>query len=101
MQDHKQQKSINFASTEPGSPIPTSPGYTNTPENQEANIKSYLMKIIESFKEDMNNSLKKIQKKMGKLVEALKEETQKSLKEIKENTTKKAKELNKAIQKWK
>jgi hypothetical protein len=32
------------------------------------------MKIIESFKEDINNSLKEIQKSTGKQVEALKEE---------------------------
>ena len=46
------------------------------------------MKIIESFKEDINNSLKEIQENTGKQVEALKEETNKSLKEIQENTIK-------------
>jgi hypothetical protein len=49
---------------------------TNTPENQESVLKSYLMKIIEPFKEEINNSLK----------------------EIKENTDKQVKELNKVIQ---
>jgi hypothetical protein len=38
-----------WASTESSSPITASLEY-NTPENQEADIKSYLMKIIESFK---------------------------------------------------
>jgi hypothetical protein len=34
------------ASSKPRSPTTASPGYTNTPENQEADIKYYLMKII-------------------------------------------------------
>jgi hypothetical protein len=45
------------------------------------------MKIIESFKEDINNSLKEMQDNTVKQVEeALKKETNKSLKEIQENT---------------
>ena len=47
-----------WVSSEPSSPTTASPEYTNTPENQEANQKSYLMKILESFKEKINNSLK-------------------------------------------
>ena len=43
----------------------------NTPENQEADLKSYLMKIVESFKEDINNSLKEIQENTGKQVKEL------------------------------
>jgi hypothetical protein len=39
------------------SPEPSSP--TNIPQNQESVLKSYLIKIIESFKKDINNSLKK------------------------------------------
>ena len=57
-----------WASSEPSSPTTASPEYTNTPENQEADLKSYLMKIIESFKEDINNSLKERQKNTGKQV---------------------------------
>ena len=53
-----------WASSERSSPT-ASPEYINTPENQEADPKSYLMKIIESFKEDIKNiekkSLKEIQ----------------------------------------
>ena len=45
------------------------------------------MKIIESFKEDINNSLKEIQENTGKQVEALKEETNKSLKYKKTQNT--------------
>ena len=56
------------------------------------------MKIIESFKEDINNSVKEIQEKTGKQVEVLKEETQKSLKKLQENTIKQVMELNKTIQ---
>jgi hypothetical protein len=36
-----------WASSEPSSPNTGSPEYTNTPENQEADLKSYLMKIID------------------------------------------------------
>jgi antitoxin component HigA of HigAB toxin-antitoxin module len=51
-----------WASSELSSSTTASPEY-NTPENQEADLKSYLMKIIESFKEAINNSLKEIQEK--------------------------------------
>jgi hypothetical protein len=50
-----------WASSEPSSTT-ASPAY-NTPENKESVLKSYLMKIIESFKEDINNSLKEIQER--------------------------------------
>jgi hypothetical protein len=43
------------------------------------------MKMIEAFKEDINNSLKEIQNTC-KQVGSLKEETNKSIKEIQENT---------------
>jgi hypothetical protein len=84
-----------LAPSEPISPTTASPGYPNTPENQDADLKSYLMKIIESFKEDINNLLKEIRKNTDKQVETLKEETNTSLKE---NTIKQVKELNKVIQ---
>jgi hypothetical protein len=60
-----------WASSELSSPTKVSPEYTNTPENQESVLKSYLMKIIESFKEDINNSLKEIQENTGKQVKEL------------------------------
>jgi uncharacterized protein YukE len=56
------------------------------------------MRKIESFKDDINNSLKEIQENTGKRVEALKKETNKSHKETQESTTKQLKELNKAVQ---
>lgn len=67
------------------SPTTASPEHTNTPESEKADLKCYLMKIIEFFKEDINNSLKEIQEYTGKQVEAHKEETNKSLREIQEN----------------
>jgi len=62
-----------LSSSEPGSPTRASSGYTNTPENQEAELKSYLMKIMEPFKEDINNSLEEMHKNMDKQIKALKE----------------------------
>jgi hypothetical protein len=60
-----------WASSEPSSPITANSEYTNTPENQESVLKSYLMKIIESFKEDINNSLEEIQENTGKQLKEL------------------------------
>ena len=70
------------ASSEPSTPTTASPGYCNTPEKQGLYLKSYLMKLKEDFKKDINNSLKEIQENTAKQVEFLKEETQKSLKEL-------------------
>jgi hypothetical protein len=53
---HRSQ--YTWASSEPSSPTTASPKYSNTPENPEADLKFYLMEIIESFNEDINNSLK-------------------------------------------
>ena len=55
-----------WASSEPSSPTIARPECTNIPENQESDLKSYLMKIIESFKENINNSLKEIQENTGR-----------------------------------
>ena len=60
-----------WTSSEPSSPTTASPEHKSTPEHQEADLKSYLMKIIESFMEDINNSLKEIQKNTGKQVKEL------------------------------
>jgi FtsZ-binding cell division protein ZapB len=61
-------------------PTTASPGYPNTLEKQDTDLKSYLMMVVEDFKKGINNSLKEIQDNTAKQVEALKEETQKSLK---------------------
>ena len=55
-----------WVSSEPSSHNTTSPECTNIPENQEADLKSYLMKIIGSLKEDIKNSLKEILENSGK-----------------------------------
>ena len=54
-----------WASSEPSSPTTASPEYTNRPENQESVLKSYFMKIIESFKSDINNLLIEIHENTG------------------------------------
>jgi hypothetical protein len=46
--------------SEPSSPTTASNEYPNTPEKHDADLKSHLMKIIEIFREDRNNSLKEI-----------------------------------------
>ena len=46
---------------------PASPGYPNTHGTQENDLKSNLMKMIETFKEEMNKSLKEIQENMIKI----------------------------------
>jgi hypothetical protein len=63
-----------LALSEHSSPTTARPGYPDTPENQDADLKPYLMKIIVSFKEDINNTLKEIQENTGKQVEAFKKE---------------------------
>jgi hypothetical protein len=35
-----------------------SPGYHNTPEKQDLDLKSYLMMVVEYFKKGINNSKK-------------------------------------------
>jgi hypothetical protein len=64
-----------WTSSEPSSPTTASPEYANTPENQKSALKSYLMKIIESFKGDIDNSLKEIQENTGKQVKELNKAT--------------------------
>ena len=65
------RRQYRWASSEASSPTTASPEYNNTPENQESVLKSYLMKIIESIKEDINNSLKEIKENTGKQVKIL------------------------------
>jgi hypothetical protein len=52
----------NMAASESSSPTTTSPGYPNILEEQDNVPKSHLMKIIETFKENINKSLKKYRK---------------------------------------
>ena len=75
----------HWASSEPSTPTTASPGYPNTPEKQDSDLKSYLMMLVEDFKKGINNSLKEIQENTAKQVEVLKE--------LQENTTKQVKVL--------
>jgi hypothetical protein len=61
-----------LASSEPSTPTRASPGYANTLEKQDSDLKSYL---VEDFNKDINNSFKDIQENTAKQVEVLKEET--------------------------
>jgi hypothetical protein len=91
-------------------PSIVSPGYSNIPEKQDSDLKSYLMMVVEDFKKGINNSHKEIQENTAKQVEALKElqeniakqvedlkekTPKKSLKELQENLTKEMMELKK------
>jgi hypothetical protein len=87
------------ASSEPSTPTTVSPGYLNTLEQQDSDLKSYLMMLLDDFKKDINNSLKEIQENTAKQVEGLKEEAQKSLKELQENTAKQVYVLKEETQK--
>ena len=60
-------------SSEPSTFTSTSPGYPNTPEKQDSDLKSLLMILVEDFKKDINNSLKEIQENPDKQVEVLKD----------------------------
>jgi hypothetical protein len=61
-----------LASPEPSTPTSESPGYLNTLEKQDSDLKSYLMMLVEDSKKDINNSLKETQN-TAKQVKALKE----------------------------
>ena len=52
---------------------PTSPRYSNTHETQANDLKSNLMKRIETFKEEVDKYLKEIQENTIKQVESLRE----------------------------
>jgi gas vesicle protein len=67
------------ASSEPSTPSTASPGYPNTLEKQDSDLKSYLVMLVEDLKRNIKNSLKEIQENTAKQVEVLKEETQKPL----------------------
>jgi hypothetical protein len=47
-----------MASLEPSITNTVSPGYSNTPEKQDSDLKSYLMVLVKDFKKEINNSLK-------------------------------------------
>ena len=53
-------------SSEPSTPTSPSPGHPNTSENLDADLKAYLMMMVEDIKKDFNNSLKELQKNTAK-----------------------------------
>jgi hypothetical protein len=53
-------------SSEPSTPTPASPGYPNTPEKLDPDLKAYLKMMVEDIKKDFNNSLKEIQENTAK-----------------------------------
>ena len=60
-------------SSEHSTPIPPSPGHSNTTEKLDPDLKAYLMMMVEDIKKDFNNSLKEIQEKTAKELSVLKE----------------------------
>jgi chromosome segregation ATPase len=77
-------------SSEHSTPTSARPGYSNTSDMQDSDLKSYIMMMVWDIKKDFYNSLKEIQENTDKEVDVLKE--------IQENTTKQVMELNKIIQ---
>jgi hypothetical protein len=49
-----------LAPSETSFPTTSSPGFPNTPEKQDLDLKSLLMMMIEDFKKDINNFIKEI-----------------------------------------
>ena len=78
--DISNRNQFDLATSEPSSPTTASPGYPNTPINQDSDLNFHFMKMTEDFKKDINNSLKEIQENTSKQVEALKKETQNNFK---------------------
>jgi hypothetical protein len=62
----------HLPSSEPSTPTSASPGYPNTPEKLDSDLKVYLMMMVEDIIKDFNNSLKEIQENSAKEVEDLK-----------------------------
>jgi predicted RNase H-like nuclease (RuvC/YqgF family) len=76
-------------SSEPSTLISARPGYPNTPEKLDPDLKAYLIMMVEDIKKDFNNSVKEIQEKTPKELQVLKEKE--------ENTPKTVMEMNKTI----
>jgi hypothetical protein len=93
------RKLEHWASSEHSTPTTARPGYPSTPEKQDADLKSYLMMVVEDFKKGINNSLKEIQENTAKQAEALKEKERISLKELNKNTAKQVETLKEETQK--
>jgi chromosome segregation ATPase len=90
-------------SSERSIPTTPSPGYTNTPENLDPDLKAYIMMMVEDIKKDFNNSFKEIQENTAKELQVLKEKQENTtkqvevLKEKQESISKQVMEMNKTI----
>ena len=67
------RKQDHSPSSEPSTPTSASPGYPNTPEKLDTDLKAYLMMRVEDIKKDFNNTLKEIQENTAKELQVLKE----------------------------
>jgi hypothetical protein len=81
-QDHSPSSKLS-------TPTSARPGYTNTPEKLDMDLKAYLMTIVEDIKMDFKNSLKGIQENTAKELQVIKEKQG--------NTSKQVMEMNKII----
>jgi hypothetical protein len=71
-------------SSEPSTPTSASPGYPNTSEKLDPDLKAYLMMMVEDIKKDFNNSLKEIQENTVKELQVLKEKDKDTYKQVME-----------------
>jgi hypothetical protein len=62
MKEHNQQKQGQYDTFRAQLAYYSKPGYPNTTETQENDLKPNFINMIETFKEEMNKSLKEMQK---------------------------------------
>jgi gas vesicle protein len=73
-------------SSEPSTPNSASPGYPNTPEKLDLDLKTYLIMMVEDIKKDFNNSLKELQENSAKELQVLKGKQENTPKQVMEMT---------------
>ena len=71
-----------MVASEPNTLTTACPGYPNTPEKHDLDLKSHMMMLLEDYKKDINKSLKEIQENMNK-VEVLTGKQKNNLKKFK------------------
>jgi hypothetical protein len=64
--NHTNRNQDHSPSSESSIPTSASPGYPNTPEKIDSDLKAYLMMMVEDINKDFNNSLKEIQENSAK-----------------------------------
>ena len=95
----KRKKLINrnqdhSPSSEPSTPTSARPGYPNTPEKLDPDLKAYLMMMVEDIKKDFNNSLKEIQENTAKELQVLREKQENTIKQEESLQKKRKKHTN-------